>query len=106
MSEQSFYTYILRCADGTLYTGWTTDLDHRLHIHNAGKGAKYTRGRLPVHLAFSWRFTSKTEALRFEWIVKRLSRQAKETLIAQGNPSQDPYPMFFSVKGDRSHAGV
>lgn len=77
----SFYTYLLRCADETLYCGWTTDLQHRLTQHNAGKGAKYTRARLPVCLTAYWQFASKAEAMRFEYEVKRLSRKQKLALI-------------------------
>lgn len=75
------YTYILRCADNTLYTGWTTDLDHRLRTHNAGRGSKYTRARLPVELAYFECFETKEEAMSREWHIKRLSRSEKEQLI-------------------------
>ena len=79
------YTYILLCADNTLYTGWTTNLKRRLASHNAGTGAKYTRPRRPVHLAYCEVFDSKTEAMRREWEIKQLSRKAKLLLIAS-NP--------------------
>ena len=75
------YVYILRCADGTYYTGWTTDPAHRLEVHNSGKGAKYTRPRLPVEMVYLEEFDSKGEALSREWQIKHLTRQEKEELI-------------------------
>ena len=75
------YTYILQCSDGTYYTGWTTDLDRRLRAHNEKKGAKYTKNRTPVSLVYYETFGSKTEALRRECAIKRLTRSEKEALI-------------------------
>lgn len=75
------YTYILRCADGTLYTGWTNDLEKRLAAHNAGQGAKYTKSRRPVKLVYAESFATKEEAMRREYRVKRLSRAEKLALI-------------------------
>lgn len=75
------YTYILECADGTLYTGWTNDLEKRLAAHNAGQGAKYTRGRGPVRLRYYEVFADKKAALRREASLKRLSRTEKLALI-------------------------
>ncbi len=75
------YTYILECADGTLYTGWTNDLEKRLAAHNAGQGAKYTRGRGPVRLRYYEVFADKEAALRREASLKRLSRTEKLALI-------------------------
>ena len=80
------WTYILRCADGTLYTGWTNDLEKRLRSHNSGKGSKYTRTRLPVELVYSEPFDTKEEAMSREWHIKRLSREEKLSLIS-GNYS-------------------
>lgn len=74
------YTYILRCADGTLYTGWTNDLAKRLAAHNAGRGAKYTRARLPVELYYWESFETREEAMRREAAVKKLSRCEKLAL--------------------------
>jgi putative endonuclease len=87
------YVYILECADGSFYTGWTTDLDHRLAAHNSGKGARYTRSRRPVKLIYYEEFDgkdSRIEAQRREYAIKQLSRAEKEKLIfkaagAQGN---------------------
>lgn len=80
------YTYILKCSDNTLYTGWTTDLAKRLHAHNQGKGAKYTKGRTPVTLVYYECFAEKQAAMRREYEIKQLSRSGKEALIAS-NPS-------------------
>ena len=77
------YTYILRCADGTLYTGWTNDLDARLKAHNSGKGAKYTKNRLPVELVYYEKFSTKEEAMSREWHIKRLKRAEKLRLIEE-----------------------
>lgn len=76
------YTYILKCNDDTLYTGWTTDLKKRLAAHNSGKGAKYTRPRLPVTLVYYEEFQTKQEAMRREYAIKQLSRSEKEALIS------------------------
>lgn len=79
------YTYILRCADGTLYTGWTNDLEKRLRAHNEGHGAKYTRARLPVHLVYFETFATQQEALKREAAIKKLSRPRKEALVDKGS---------------------
>ena len=75
------YAYMLACADGTLYTGWTNDLEKRLAAHNAGQGAKYTRGRAPVRLRYYEAFPDKSAALRREAALKRLSHSEKMALI-------------------------
>ncbi|GHV35251.1 hypothetical protein FACS18949_12840 [Clostridia bacterium] len=75
------YTYILRCADGTLYTGWTNDLKHRVGAHNNGAGCKYTRTRTPVELVYHEEFEDKRDAQRREYKIKQLTRQDKEHLI-------------------------
>lgn len=76
------YAYLVRCADGTLYAGWTTDLTRRVQAHNAGRGAKYTRSRRPVALVYYEAFGTREEALRREAALKRLSRGEKLALIA------------------------
>jgi len=76
------FTYILVCADGTLYTGWTNDLEKRLAAHNAGTGAKYTRSRRPVRLLYYEAFREKCEAQRRECEIKRLPREKKLALAA------------------------
>lgn len=74
--------YILRCGDGTLYTGCTNNLPRRLEAHRSGRGAKYTRGRLPVALVYQEEVPDKSAALRREIAIKRLTRQKKIALIA------------------------
>ncbi len=76
------YTYILTCSDGTLYTGWTTDIEKRVEKHNSGKGAKYTSGRRPVKLEYFEKFETKQEAMKREYAIKKLSRKEKLKLIA------------------------
>ena len=75
------YVYILRCADDTLYTGWTTDVTKRVKTHNSGKGAKYTRARLPVELVYTEEFEDKIDAQKREYAIKQLTRAEKEALI-------------------------
>ena len=74
-------TYILKCNDNSLYTGWTNDITHRLKMHNEGKGAKYTRGRGPVELVYLEEFETKQEAMGREAKIKRLTRKEKLLLI-------------------------
>ena len=74
-------TYILKCSDNSLYTGWTNDIKHRLKMHNEGKGAKYTRGRGPVELVYLEEFDTKQEAMSKEAKIKRLTRKEKLLLI-------------------------
>jgi putative endonuclease len=76
------FTYILECADGTLYVGWTTDLERRLHAHNAGRGGRYTRGRRPVRLAYFEEHSTRQEAQRREAVLRRLPRAMKLRLVA------------------------
>lgn len=75
------YTYILKCRDGSLYTGWTNDIERRLKAHNEGYGAKYTKSRRPVELVYYEEFDTKKEAMRREYRIKHLSRKKKELLI-------------------------
>lgn len=79
-----YYIYILKCSDGTLYTGFTNNLEKRLKVHNSGKGAKYTRSRLPVQLMYYEEFGTKSDALKREYQIKRFSRQKKLKLIETG----------------------
>ena len=81
-----YLVYILRCGDGTLYTGCTNDLDRRLRAHQAGRGAKYTRSRLPVELVYREAVPARSAALRREAAIKRMDRRAKLALIAAGPP--------------------
>lgn len=73
--------YILSCNDGSLYTGWTTDLENRVKSHNSGKGAKYTRSRLPVKLMYYEEFSDKSHALKRESEIKKLTHNQKLDLI-------------------------
>ncbi|EOR28037.1 excinuclease ABC C subunit domain-containing protein [Clostridium sartagoforme AAU1] len=75
------YVYILKCSDNTLYTGWTTNLEKRLKVHNTGKGAKYTRVRLPVEIVYFEEFEDKKDAMKREYAIKQLSRNEKLKLI-------------------------
>ena len=76
-----YYIYILKCKDGTYYTGYTNNIEKRVSIHNDKKGAKYTRGRTPVTLVYEESFETKTEALKREYMIKQMSRAEKEALI-------------------------
>ena len=80
-SDNSWYVYILRCADGSLYTGITTDLDRRCKQHNAGTASRYTRSRLPVELVYQEARDSQSKALKRELEIKALTRQQKQSLI-------------------------
>ncbi|MEY8427496.1 GIY-YIG nuclease family protein [Lachnospiraceae bacterium 46-15] len=80
------YTYIVKCCDDTLYTGWTTDLDKRIEAHNSGRGAKYTRSRRPVELVYFESFSTKQEAMHREWEIKQLSREEKLRLTGNQPP--------------------
>ena len=82
----TYLLYILRCGDGTLYTGITNDLPRRLAAHQSGRGAKYTRGRGPLTLVYTELCPDKSSALRRELQIKRLPRRAKESLIAARSP--------------------
>ena len=82
------YVYILRCADDTLYCGWTNDLDARLAAHNSGRGAKYTRARLPVELVYFEEYDDKHEAMSREWHIKKMSKAEKMKLIEAGSKNQ------------------
>lgn len=84
------YVYILRCADGTLYTGSTTDLDRRLAVHNSGKGAKYTRSRRPVELIYHEELENWSAALRREAAIKKLTREEKLGLVERNKKTPAP----------------
>ena len=75
------YVYMLRCRDGSLYTGWTNDLEKRLKAHNSGVASKYTRTRLPAELVYFEEWESKEAAMSREWHIKRLTREEKLKLI-------------------------
>ena len=79
------YAYIVECADGSYYCGYTNNLEKRIATHNCGKGAKYTRSRLPVTLVYHEEFDSKEEAMSREWHLKQLSHDQKKKLISVKN---------------------
>lgn len=81
MIEKRWFVYILRCCDGTLYTGMTDDVERRVEVHNSGKGAKYTRGRTPVEAVYREECESYSAALKREYAIKRLTRQQKMKMI-------------------------
>ncbi len=81
MNEKPFYVYILRCGDGSLYTGIATDVDRRVKEHNAGTGAKYTRSRRPVEAVYREKCPDKSSALKREAAIKKLTRDEKWGLV-------------------------
>ena len=91
MNDDGNYTYILRCVDGTLYTGWTNDLPRRIQAHNDGAGAKYTRSRLPVELVYYEEYGDKHQAQQREYAIKQLSREQKERLIGNAIETHTKY---------------
>lgn len=84
MQTRGYYCYMLACADGTLYVGWTTDVGRRVREHNAGRGARYTRSRRPVELVYVEWLETRSAAMRREQAMKRMSRGEKLQLIARG----------------------
>lgn len=83
MENEEHYFYVLLCRDGSLYAGYTNDLERRVNLHNSGKGAKYTRGRGPVELIYEQPFSSKSEAMRAEYAFKQWSRKEKEQFLIE-----------------------
>ena len=79
--SKQYCVYILECADGSFYTGYTVDLEKRLSAHRAGKGAKYTKGRQPLTVIYEESFADKSEALRREYAIKQLSKLQKKSLV-------------------------
>jgi len=82
MSGASYVVYVVRCADGTYYTGITNNLTRRLRLHNQGRGARYTAGRRPVRCVYRERVSGRSAALRREWAIKKMSRQDKHGLVS------------------------
>ncbi|HYI20413.1 MAG TPA: GIY-YIG nuclease family protein [Solirubrobacteraceae bacterium] len=78
------FVYLLRCADGSLYCGWTTDVERRVAAHNSGRASRYTSRRLPVEVAASWELESERAARSLEWRIKQLTRPQKLALLAGG----------------------
>jgi len=84
------WVYVLRCRDGSFYTGWTNDLEKRLKTHQRGKGGKYTRSRLPVRLAAAWKKKSPREARSYEVLFKQLKREEKILRIRKAKKTRFP----------------
>lgn len=84
--ENMNYTYIVRCRDGTLYTGWTNNLEKRMEAHNSGKGARYTKSRRPVKLVYYEEFETKEEAMSREYAIKHMKKSKKEKLLEKTVP--------------------
>jgi putative endonuclease len=89
MDKNKHYFYVLECADGSYYAGYTNDVAKRLHTHNEGKGAKYTRGRRPVVLRYLEEYETKTEAMKAEYRFKQLSRSTKERIVQMGGTDNE-----------------
>ena len=83
------YTYILKCRDGSLYTGWTNDLEQRVAAHNTGKGAKYTKARRPVELVYFEEFETKEQAMNREYVIKQMARKDKLELVQRKEKMDD-----------------
>ena len=83
------YTYILKCKDGSLYTGWTYDLEQRVAAHNTGKGAKYTKARRPVELVYFEEFETKEQAMKREYAIKQMARKDKLELVRRKEKADD-----------------
>ena len=81
--DHKAYMYVVECRDGSYYTGYTTDVKKRITVHNSGKGAKYTRARLPVKLIYAQGFDSKEEAMSAEGLLKRKKRAQKERFLSE-----------------------
>ena len=85
----SWFVYMLRCRDGSLYTGYTDDVDRRVAVHNSGKGAKYTRSRLPVQVVYREECPDKSAALQREYAIKHLTKPQKEALIMENTKKEN-----------------
>ncbi|WP_311641977.1 GIY-YIG nuclease family protein [Selenomonas noxia] len=91
------YAYLLLCADGSLYAGWTNDLRRRLHAHNEGNGAKYTRSRRPVRLVYAESFDTKEEAQKRECQIKKMRRIQRLALIQSGMEHEALTALFEDI---------
>lgn len=92
------YVYILKCADNSLYTGWTNDLKKRFKEHSEGRGAKYTKGRGPLELVYFETFDDKCEAMKREWSIKQLTRTKKDKIIESFNNILDNNQLDCIIK--------
>lgn len=100
MDCKKFYTYIVKCSDGTLYTGYTTDIKKRLEAHNAKKGAKYTKTRTPVKLFYFEEFADKSSAMKQEYAMKQFTRIGKIKYVNANINSQKEEFIKSINKGD------
>ena len=90
-----YYTYILKCSDSTLYTGFTNDLEKRVKAHNEGnRGAKYTKGRRPVELVYFEKFEDESSAKKREWEIKKLNKTQKILLLKSFHPNHSQSPII------------
>lgn len=87
MERKKNYTYMVRCRDGSLYTGWTNDLEKRIQAHNQGTGAKYTKTRRPVELVYYEEYESKIQAMKREYEIKQLPKKKKEEMVSNFSES-------------------
>lgn len=87
METKKNYTYMVRCRDGSLYTGWTNDLEKRIQAHNQGMGAKYTKTRRPVELVYYEEYESKIQAMKREYEIKQLPKKKKEEMVSNFSES-------------------
>ena len=92
------YAYLLLCADGSLYAGWTNDLRRRLHAHNEGTGAKYTRARRPVRLVYAEAFDTKEEAQKRECQIKKLRHKQRISLVTSGQENLEMSTLVNDIK--------
>lgn len=89
-----YFIYIVKCKDETYYTGYTTNIEKRIKAHNEGKGAKYTRSRLPVKLVYWEQYEEKTQALKREYAIKQLTRKQKQQLIRRSIDVSKEYTLL------------
>lgn len=104
--RKGFFVYLLRCADGSLYTGYTVDVDRRLKTHNEGNGARYTRSRRPVTLAAWAALESRHEAMRVEALVKGLPKGQKEALVALWAENRDGFAEALATLSEKGSISI
>jgi len=100
--SREYYTYMVSCSDGTLYTGWTVDPERRVRVHNAGRGARYTKTRRPVRLVYLERHSSRAQAMRRERAIKGMSHASKLRLVARASSGYSPDAADGAILGEWS----
>lgn len=105
-SDRPWYLYVAKCSDGSFYTGITIDIQRRIGEHNAGRGARYTAARRPIHLLAAWRFPDQVSAMKAERGFKSKRRRQKEKLITSGLPLLDGQPVAGGVSPEDQTDGV